>query len=237
MTTVIEKISNFLDNILEFLNLSQNAIENVVVENRDYINAEMNVVKKSEKGIDALKEFAKTEEPSLSDALSTLAETYEALENARREKVEKLNLQFIKPLEDLLVSFKTKERELDEAGKAEKKLDKVKRKLEKENAKPEDKKDPVGLNVLKKKHEDALKDYEREENQAKIAIDAFKKEKMETIKKILVDIVEIQKDFHQKMINKIENLEQKTTAINVGDVVSSPENLGSLTEDKDQINK
>lgn len=223
MSTIKDKIVGVFDDIVDLFKVSRSAIEKVVKKNEDYIDAELKVVKKSEEGIAALKEFAKTETHAMNDAISSLAETYETLENARRDKVDKLKWKFLKPLKELVLSFDNKERELKEAKKAEKRMNKAKNKLEKEKAKPEEEKDEIRLNSIEADYEDALKDYQREENEADIAISEFRKEKLETLKRVLINIVEIQKEFHETMINKIKKLEDMTSAINIGDTFTSQE--------------
>jgi chromosome segregation ATPase len=210
-----DKLKDVVGSITDALSSSSSAIEEVIKENKQYLDSILNVVKESEEGINALKKFAETEAPSLKAAISTLASTYESLEAARKEKTAKLRANFITPLEELLVSYKKRQEELKDVEAAEKELEKAQKKYDKENSKPDEKKDTVKLATAKELYEKAKKELQVQQKEADIANKKFETEKLETLKKIINNIVTVERNFHESMLKKIKELEQKASAIGV----------------------
>ena len=197
MSKLRDKLKGVVESISDALSKSTSAIEEVIKENKQYLDSILNLVKESEEGINALRKFAETEAPSLKAALNTLAKTYESLEKARQDKTAKLKADFITPLEELLVSFKKRQEELKDVEVAKKDLEKAEKKFEKEKAKPDEKKDTVKIETAKELYEKAKKELEVQEKEADIATKKFETEKLETLKKVLNNIVAIEKNFHE----------------------------------------
>jgi hypothetical protein len=171
------------------------------------------VVKESEEGISSLRTYAETEAPKLKAAIDKLAETYETLEQARKEKTETLKAEFIAPLEDLLVSFKERQKELKDVENAKKEVEKAEKKYDKENVKPAEKKDPAKLDAAKAQLDAAKKNLAVQEKESDAANKKFEAEKTETLKKVLDNIVSVEKKFHESMLKKIKELEQKASTL------------------------
>ena len=119
----------FIDNISNTLSIATDHVQSVIKENKQYLEAELEVVKESKEGIEALKNYARVETPSLEAAILSLASTFEKIEEARKDKVDDLIAKFIQPLEEIvdeLDSFKKEakdaERAMSELEKAEKHL-------------------------------------------------------------------------------------------------------------------
>ena len=215
MSKIRDKLKSVVDTITDAVSRSSNAIAEVIKENKQYLDSFSRVVKESEEGINSLNKYAEIETPALKTVISKLAKTYESLEEARKEKIAKLQTNFITPLEELLVAFKKRQEEIKNVEKTKKELDKAEKKYEKEKSKPEEKKDDVKIEEAKELYEKARKDFEREDKEDEIANKKFDTEKSETFKKILNNIVNIEKDFHNKMLQKIKTLEEKTSTTNV----------------------
>ena len=211
MSKLREKLKSVVDTISDAVSSSSNAIAEIIKENKQYLDSFSGVAKESLEGINALKTYAELETPALKTVISTLARTYESLEEARKEKIEKLQANFIIPLEELLVAFKKRQEEIKNVEKTKKELDKAEKKYEKEKSKPEEKKDAVKLEAAKELYEETKLDFEREDKDSEIANKKFDTEKSETFKKILNNIVNIEKDFHNKMLQKIKTLGEKTS--------------------------
>jgi len=191
-----------------------NSIKNIIKENNQYLNAELDVVKESKEGIQALKDYAGTETPSLNDAISTLAITFQDIESARQDKVASLKEKFIGPLEELLEGFNDRQREIDEAEDAIKSVNKAKKKVEKEHMKKVkgrlDKSTKARADL-----KDAINRSRKEQNDVKIATDNFNKKKLEIIQIILKNLVEVEKAYHTKIIGLLDSVEQKADAIKI----------------------
>ncbi len=213
MSKIRDKLKNVVGSIADAVSSSSSAIEEVIKENKQYLDSFSSVAKESEEGINALKRYAEIEIPGLKTVVSTLAKTYESLEEARKEKIAKLQANFITPLEELLVAFKKRQEELKNVEKAKKELDKAEKKYEKEKSKPEEKKDAAKTELMKGLYEEAKMDFERIDKESEIANKKFNTEKSEAFKKILNNIVNIEKDFHTKMLQKIKNLGEKTSTV------------------------
>lgn len=223
MSKLREKLKSVVDTISDAVSSSSNAIADIIKENKQYLDSFSRVAKESLEGINALKTYAELETPALKTVVSTLARTYESLEEARKEKIEKLQANFIIPLEELLVAFKKRQEEIKNVEKTKKELDRAEKKYEKEKSKPEEKKDAVKLEAAKELYEETKLDFEREDKDSEIANNKFETEKSETFKKILKNIVNIEKDFHNKMLQKIKTLEEKTSTTNVKKAVEKTE--------------
>ena len=211
MSKIRDKLKSVVGTIADTVSRSSSFVEEVIKENKQYINSFSRVVIESEEGINSLRKYAEIETPALKTVVSTLANIYETLEEARKEKIAKLQANFITPLEELLVAFKKRQEELKTVEKAKKELDKAEKKYEKEKSKPEEKKDADKIELAKELYENAKKDFEREDKEAEVANKKFDIEKSETFKKILNNIVNIEKDFHENMLQKIKTLEKNTT--------------------------
>ena len=208
MSKIRDKLKSVVDSIADAVSSSSSAIEEVIKENKQYLDSFLRVDKESKEGINALKKYAEVETPALKTVVLTLAKTYESLEEARKEKIAKLQANFITPLEELLDAFKKRQEELKNVEKTKKEFDKAEKKYEKEKSKPEEKKDAIKIEEAKELYEKAKKDFEREGKEDEIANKKFDIEKSETFKKILNNIVNIEKDFHEKMLQKIKPLEE-----------------------------
>lgn len=223
MSKLREKLKSVVDTISDAVSSSSNAIADIIKENKQYLDSFSRVAKESLEGINALKTYAELESPALKTVVSTLARTYESLEEARKEKIEKLQANFITPLEELLVALKKRQEEIKNVEKKKKELDGAEKKYEKEKSKPEEKKDAVKMEAAKQLYEETKLDFEREDKDSEIANKKFETEKSETFKKILKNIVNIEKDFHNKMLQKIKTLEEKTSTTNVKKAVEKTE--------------
>lgn len=200
---------------MDALGLTSDKITDLVKESNHYIKAEEDVTKDISKTVTALKSYAETETPSLGEAMSSLAKTFEIIENERKEKVTKLREQYIAPLNNLITHLKTLQSEQDEASKAVKEVEKAEKNLNKAQNKPKEKLKPGELENAETVLKTAKQKAEKEENEAKTAAEEFNKIKLETIQKVLRNMVEIEKVYHEKILTAVSNVKQKAEAINI----------------------
>ncbi|MGV9172046.1 MAG: hypothetical protein ACOC35_05720 [Promethearchaeia archaeon] len=120
-------LNNIVDTISSAMGIATNKIEEIIDENKDYLEVEKNLAKEHKEGIEALKKYANVETPSLKEAMSSLAGMYENVAQARKEKVEELQKRFITPMNELLEKFKTKKKELEEAERPKRIMKRPKR--------------------------------------------------------------------------------------------------------------
>lgn len=200
---------------MDALGLTSNKISDLVKESNHYINAEENVTKDINKTMTALKSYAETETPSLGEAINSLAQTFEIIEIERKEKVSKLREQYIAPLNNLIAHLKRLQTEQDEATKAVKEVEKAEKTLSKAQSKPNEKLKPGEIESAETALKAAKQKAKKEENDAKTAAEEFNKVKLETIQKVLRNMVEIEKLYHEKILTAISNVKQKAEAIKI----------------------
>ena len=205
----------FIDNLSNALGLTSNKISEIVKESNHYITAEENVTKDINKTVTALKSYAETETPSLGDAISSLANTFEIIENERKEKVNKLREQFVAPLNGLITNLKTLQTEQEEATKAVKEVEKAEKALKKSQSKPKEKLKPGEIENAEKVLKAAKDKAEKEETDVKSATEDFNKIKLETIQKVLHDMVAIEKIYHEKILTAVSSVKLKAEAIKI----------------------
>ena len=206
-------LKNFIENISSALGLTGSALEELIKETKKYLEAEVNLADKHDDAIESLRKYSDVEDPSLSEALETLATAYKEIEAARKEKVEKLEVMFIEPLQHLLEELKFKKTEMKEAEKAKDELEKAQKKFNKEQNKPEEKKDIEKLEHAEKNLEDAEKKYEVEDAEAQSAIATFKGKRIAILKEVLENISELEKDFYQKAVELTISVKVKADEI------------------------
>jgi len=208
-------LKNLIENISSVLGLKSSALKELIKENKKYLEVEFDLAEKHDDAINALKEYSIVEDPSLSEALETLATAYKDIELARKEKVKQLEVKFINPLQELLEELLIKQNEINEAEKAKEGLDKAQKKLEKEDSKASDKKDPDKLEELKSALAIAKKQYENEDKEAQKAIEVFNNRRIAILKEILKNISEIEKDFYQKAVELTISVKLKAEDIEI----------------------
>lgn len=208
-------LKKFVDTVTESLGITSNKIQEIIKENNQYLDAEGEVSKESKEGIAALKNYAETETPSLEDAVATLAATFELIEEARAEKVQKLREEFIAPLESLVEELSVLEKEKKEAASALKDVEKAEKKLSKLKSKPSEKLKPGQMDEAEAVLKAAEESLTKEEADVKEQTETFNKKKFETIKSILNKIVEIEKAYHEKILAELGTVKQKADSIKV----------------------
>lgn len=205
----------FIDNLSNALGLTSNKISEIVKESNHYITAEENVIKDITKTVTALKSYAETETPSLGEAITSLANTYEIIETERKERINKLREQFIAPLDGLITNLKALQTEQEEATKAAKEVEKAEKSLKKSQNKPKEKLKPGEVENAEKALKAAEQKAEKEETDVKSATEEFNKTKLETIKKVLHNMVSVEKTYHEKILTALSGVKQKAEAIKI----------------------
>ncbi|MHA1916151.1 MAG: BAR domain-containing protein [Promethearchaeota archaeon] len=205
----------FMDNLSNSLGLTSNKISELVKESNRYISAEENVTKDISKTVTALKSYADTETPSLGEAISSLATTFEVIESERKEKVKKLREQYIAPLNELITQLKTLQTEQEESAKAAKEVEKAEKSLTKAQGKAKEKLKPGEIENAETALKAAKQKAEKEEGDVKTATEEFNKAKLEKMQSILQSMVEIEKTYHEKILTAISGVKQKADAINI----------------------
>ncbi len=205
----------FLDNVSNALGITNNKISEIIKESNRYINAEENVSKEIKEAVTALKSYAETETPSLGQAINSLADTFQIIETERLEKVTKLRDEYINPLNELLINLKKLQTEQSEAEKAAKELEKAEKSLSKKKSKPKEKLKPNEIELAESKLKAAKEKVAKEENDAKLATEEFNRSKLETMQNVLKKIVDIEKGYHEKILQSIEKLKEKAEIIKI----------------------
>jgi len=205
----------FLDNISNAMGITSNKISEIIKESNRYINAEEKISKEIKQTVTALKSYAETETPSLGQAISSLANTFEIIESERLEKVQKLRDQYIAPLDELVINLKTLQTEQREAEKAAKEQEKAEKQLNKVKNKQKEKLKPNEIENAESKLQAAQEKSDKEENDVKVATVEFNKAKLETMQKVLKAMVDVESAYHQKILDSITSVREKAEAINI----------------------
>ncbi len=190
-------------------------IQNIIKEFGHYMEAEKKIVAESKDRIQSLKTYGTIEVPLLKQALNSLGETFENIDNAREEKIDQMQEKFIKPLNMLLEDIKSLNIKLKENDHVFKDLEKAKSKFAKLSDKPKEKLKEGQLETAEKAAEDAEKGFKNEEAKANQMTEDFNGKKLETMKAVLVDIIRDEKDFHEKVLGLMSNVKEKVDLLNL----------------------
>ena len=201
--------------LTDALGITSNKISELIKESNQYINAVENVTKEIKNTVTALKSYAETETPSLGQAIGSLASTFEIIDKESTEKVKKLQEEYIAPLNELLISLEKLQTEQKEAEKATKELEKAEKRLNKAKSKPKEKLKPNELQTAETELTAAKDKAAKEESDVKAATEDFNRVKLETMQKILRNMVEIETIFHQKILDSVATVKAKAEAIKI----------------------
>jgi len=204
-----------MDNITNALGITSNKISELIKESNQYINAEENVTKEIKKTVTALKAYAETETPSLGQAVSSLASTFETIEKENEEKVKRLREEYITPLNDLLIGLQKLQTEQNEGEKATRELEKAEKHLSKVQSKPKEKLKPNEMQTAETGLKTAKDNASKEQSNVKVATEEFNKMKLEKMQILLKNMVDIQTIHHKKILDSVATVKIKADAINV----------------------
>ena len=138
-------VKKIFGNITDAFSSSGDTISKVIRENNQYLDAIQVVVKESREGIEALKNYATIETPSLKNAINSFAKTFENIEEAREKRVNDLREKFISPMEEIIEEAKVMNQEIKESKIAEKSLEKAQKKYDSLKEKPSERLKPGQL--------------------------------------------------------------------------------------------
>jgi len=201
--------------LTDALGITSNKISELIKESNQYINSLENVTKEIKKTVAALKGYAETETPSLGQAVGSLASTFEIIDKESTEKVKRLQEEYIAPLNELLTSLEKLQTEQKEAQKAMKELEKAEKHLSKAKSKPKEKLKPNEIQIAETELKAAKDKAAKEEGDVKVATEEFNKVKLETMQKILKNMVDIETVFHKKILDSVATVKVKAEAIKV----------------------
>jgi hypothetical protein len=197
MPSFIDKLKGGVVDIYSKL-ANQNAeLNKVILENKEFLDTSLKLVKESTDAISALKAFAANETPAIKDACVTVSEVLGTIEKSRTDLVTKLHAQFLGPLNKLAEEWKKVGNASKEDESSAKNLEKAKQDLDKAKKKPADKLKPgeveQGETKVKATQEKAAKDHE---SMVKVTGD-FAQLKVSTLKDVLQSLVILEGEFYQ----------------------------------------
>jgi hypothetical protein len=205
----------FMDNLSNALGITSNQINELIKGSNQYINSVETLTREVKKTVETLEKYAQSETPSLGQAIGSLASTFDIIEKENTEKVKRLREEYIAPLNNLLVSLQKLNTEQNEAQKASKDLEKAEKHLSKVQSKPKEKLKPNEIENAETEVKTAKGNASKEEADVKSATEAFNKEKLETMQKIIKSMVDIESVFHKKILDSIAEVGKKADAIKV----------------------
>jgi hypothetical protein len=195
---------------------NQNAeLNKVILENKEFLDTSLKLVKESNDAINALKAFAANETPAVKDAYIAVSEVLGTIEKSRTELVTKMQAQFLGPLNKLAEEWKKVGNASKEDESSAKNLEKAKQDLDKSKKKTADKLKPgeveQGEAKVKAAQEKATKDHEA---MAKVTAD-FAQIKVGTLKEVLLSLVILEGEFYQIASSMLAGTKDKIASINV----------------------
>ena len=196
------KVKGFIDNISSKLRTRTTAIEHVIKINNQYIDTELTLIKDSQEGIIALKNYVDTESIELENAISSLKLTFKGIEALKREKIEKLRKKFIIPLQEILDDYNALTVKLNEVDKAEKAAERLRIKYDRKKTK----KSQEGLEETEFLLREAQDKYELLSTEVKEITESLSKEKINKLLTILTDRIDIEKFFSEKSVELIKSI-------------------------------
>ena len=200
---------------MDALGITSNKINELIKGSNQYINAVENVTKEIKNTVATLKGYAETETPSLGQAIGSLASTFEIIDKESTEKVKRLREEYIAPLNDLLINLQKLQTEQNEAQKATKELEKAEKHLSKVQSKPKEKLKPNEIQIAETELTTAKEKATKEESDVKVATEEFNKVKLETMQKVLKNMVDIETIFHKKILDSVATVKVKAEAIKI----------------------
>jgi DNA repair exonuclease SbcCD ATPase subunit len=214
----LNKLKSSLDGALNKLKAMNNAINQVIKENNQFLHAELALGKEAGEGINALKTYAQSEGLSLGEAFQNIAGAMEAIETSRKEKVDALKNKFIGPLNEILEKYKILTSEIQESEKAKKALESAQKDLEKKkSAASQGKGKPGDVENAEAKLKAAEEKYQKEESEAKAETVKFNTEKIQKFQQALNSLIEEQKKFYQAAIEKLDGALDSVKKIDIHD--------------------
>ncbi|MFW9897663.1 MAG: hypothetical protein ACFFDO_00180 [Candidatus Thorarchaeota archaeon] len=192
-----------MGSITDKLKISGGVIRDAIKQNKEYIDAELRVIKMAQEGINALKSYAEAETPSLKTSVNALAQKLENKEKAREEMANQLQEKFINLLNEILDEERNLSEKLKLADDAQKDLAKAENKLAKLESKPKEKLKPEQIDEAKSALKEADGTYREAEAKANAADNAYNKKKLDLMKSILKNIEDIERAFHDKALKQI----------------------------------
>ncbi len=161
--------------------MTSSKISELIKGSNQYINAEEKIAREIKRTVVALKDYAETETPSLGQAVSSLASTFEIIEKESTEKVKRLREEYIAPLNDIIIGLQKLQTEQDEAQKATKEVEKAEKRLSKVQSKPTEKLKPNEMQTAEAGVTTAKEKATKEENDVKVATEEFNKIKLNIV--------------------------------------------------------
>ncbi|NMC07369.1 MAG: hypothetical protein GYA24_19295, partial [Candidatus Lokiarchaeota archaeon] len=195
---------------------NQNAeLNKVILENKEFLDTTLKLVKESTDAINALKSFSANETPAIKDAYVAVSEVLGTIEKSRTELVTKMQAQFLGPLNKLADEWKKVGNASKEDENSAKNLEKAKQDLEKSKKKPADKLKPgeleQGEQRVKAAQDKAAKDHE----DLLKATAEFAQLKVSTLKEVLLSLVILEGEFYQIASSMLAGTKDKIASINV----------------------
>ncbi len=213
MQVVTQKFEKVVESTKSWLHVFSDKIKRVMKEYEDRFNAEEKLAKESSEAIEALREYAQSETPQLSETLNMWANSMNVIENNRTNMIKDLRSSF-RLLNDLINAQKNLDHELKEKKAAEKAYKKAKKRFEKEQGKSTDKQDKDKLIEYQQEFDQTKKTLEKESENVKKEMEGFQHQKVDKLSKIVSDLVEFQQYFHKEAIKEFDKISAAAQKIN-----------------------
>ena len=193
-----------LKKISDIFSGASTELEEIINRYKEYLEMEEQLLGKAKKGFQQLNNYViKNIEASI-DKRHEVEQIYNAIENRRRDKIQAYKSKLIKPLEKLVMGYEQRQKEFEEAKKAEEKYNDLKKDYEKLKAKAPGEVDEKKLNKAEEKYLSAKETFEKEESEASTANRNFEKEKEHTMRDIVNNIIALEDNYFGPISEKIK---------------------------------
>ena len=197
MSRLKDKLKKLKKRISKAINFKDNPLDSIISKNKDYLILESKVLDKSEESVHSIIKYARIETPSFNEIIGVIERFYDIMKTNKKEKIEEFNTRILIPLKNLSSSFDEKEDAIAEFINAKKIMDKAQKKLTKEQSRSEDKRRPTKIDRKKAIFREAERLYNKNRIELNLITKTFEEEKVETMKKILYEIIRLEGEFYQ----------------------------------------
>jgi hypothetical protein len=215
MPSFIDKIKGGVVDVYSKIARQNSELNKAILENKEFLDTTMKLVKESNDAIESLKAFASTETPAVKEACLSVSEALSTIEKSRTELVTKLHAEFLGPLNKLAEEWKKVGAAIKEDETSAKALEKAKQDLEKSKKKTADKlkagEVEQGEAKVKATQEKATKDHDVGAKAAAV----FSEAKVNTLKDVLGKLIVLEGDFYKAAASVLDGSKGKVASINV----------------------
>jgi hypothetical protein len=215
MPGFLDKLKGGFSDIVAKLANQDAQLRTAILENKEFLDTSLKLVKESTEAIDALKAFAANETPAVKEAYIAVSEVLGTIEKSRTELVTKLQAQFLAPLNKLADEYKKVANATKEDESAAKNVKNATQDLEKAKKKPAEKLKPGEVTQCEMKVTAAQDKAKTDHDTLAKVTGEFAQIKVTTLKEVIQTLVILESEFYQIASSMLNGTKDKINSINI----------------------